>query len=54
MANDSVEDRSRSRRRAALMTVGLVIGVFLTVNASRMLAHENEGVVALLAPRNRS
>ena len=54
MPNDSGEDRTRSRRQAALMTLGLVTLVFLTVNASRMLAHENEGVVALLAPRSRS
>jgi len=54
MTNESQPDRAQGRRRALLMTLGLVVGVVLAVNASRILAHDNEGVVALLSPRGRS
>lgn len=46
--------RARSRRRAALLTLGLVVGIVLAVNVSRVLARGNEGFVALFAPRGRS
>jgi polysaccharide chain length determinant protein (PEP-CTERM system associated) len=46
--------RARGRRQAALLALGLIIGIAFTVKASRILASENDGVVALLAPRGRS
>ncbi len=54
MSSDSTLDRARVRRRAALLALSLVLGVALAVNVARILARENEGVVALLAPRGRS
>jgi polysaccharide biosynthesis transport protein len=54
LANDSAVDRSRARWRAVLLTAGLFVGIAFAVNASRMFARENEGVVALFAPRGRS
>lgn len=51
LSNESDLDRSRARRPAALLTLGLVVGIALAVNVSRILARENEGVVALFAPR---
>jgi polysaccharide biosynthesis transport protein len=54
MATDSALDRTVARRRTALLTLGLVLAMTLAVNVSRILAHGNEGVVALLAPRGRS
>ncbi len=53
--NDASDlDRARRRWRAALLTLGLVVGIALAVNVSRILARENEGIVALFAPRGRS
>ena len=54
MANESAVDRARRRWRSALLALGLVLGIACAVNVSRFLARENEGVVALLAPRGRS
>lgn len=53
MAGESDLDRARGRWRTALLTLGLVLGIGLAVSGSRILARENEGVVALLAPRGR-
>jgi len=50
---ESPIDRTRARRRASLLALALVAGIVLTVNASRAVARDNEGVVALLAPRGR-
>jgi len=54
IANLSNLDRSQGRMRAALLTAGVVVGIFLAVNVSRLVARDNEGVVALFAPRGRS
>lgn len=53
MSTASDADRSRARRRAALLALGLVLGMAVAVNVSRILARDNEGVVALFAPRGR-
>ena len=53
MSTESALDRTRARRRSSLLALGLLAGVFLTVNASRIMAQDNEGVVSLLAPRGR-
>ncbi|MBK5257918.1 MAG: hypothetical protein JJE39_17985 [Vicinamibacteria bacterium] len=52
--NETDADRQRGRLRAAILTLGLIIGVALSMGAARVLAQNNEGVVALLAPRGRS
>jgi polysaccharide chain length determinant protein (PEP-CTERM system associated) len=54
MSNGSALDRSRGRWRVALLSLGLVLGIFVTVNVFRLLGRNNEGVVALFAPRGRS
>ena len=54
MSTESALDRTRARRRAVLLALGLVAGMVLTINGSRIMARDNEGVVALLAPRGRS
>lgn len=46
--------RAQRQRRAALLALGLVIGIALTVYVSRILARDNEEVVALFAPRGRT
>jgi polysaccharide chain length determinant protein (PEP-CTERM system associated) len=54
MSTDSAVDRTRARRRGLLMALGLMAAMVLTVSGSRIMARDNEGVVALLAPRGRS
>jgi polysaccharide chain length determinant protein (PEP-CTERM system associated) len=54
MSNETPLDRALARRRAVLLTLGLVAGITFTVNVSRALARNNEGAVALFAPRGRS
>ncbi len=53
MSTSSAQDRARDRRRAALLSLTLIVGIVLTVHATRFLAHGNEGATALLAPRGR-
>jgi polysaccharide biosynthesis transport protein len=54
LPDESAGDRRRRRVRAALLSLGLVLGIALAVNVSRVVARDNEGVVALFAPRGRS
>jgi polysaccharide chain length determinant protein (PEP-CTERM system associated) len=53
MSTDSAADRTRARRRAALLALGLTAGLVIAVSASRLVAQDNETVVAILAPRGR-
>jgi hypothetical protein len=54
LSEESAVDRAGRRRRSALLALGLALGLACAVSVSRLLARENEGVVALLAPRGRS
>jgi succinoglycan biosynthesis transport protein ExoP len=53
MTSESPRDRSMARWRAVVLALFLVVGVTLTVHASSLLAHGNEGIVSVLAPRGR-
>jgi hypothetical protein len=53
LAGESAKDRAQARRRASLLALGLIAGIVFTVTASTSVARDNEGVVALLAPRGR-
>jgi protein tyrosine kinase modulator len=46
--------RERSRRRAAVFAVGLLLAMVGVAGVSRMMASEKEGIVALVAPGGRS
>lgn len=53
MSTVSAADRTEGRRRAALLALGLVVGMILAVSASRVIAQDNEAIVSILAPRGR-
>ena len=52
--NESEADRGRGRFRALALTFVLILGMAASIGAARFLGQNNEGVVALLAPRGRS
>jgi uncharacterized protein involved in exopolysaccharide biosynthesis len=52
--NESEADRGRGRFRALALTLVLILGMAASIGAARFLGQNNEGVVALLAPRGRS
>jgi polysaccharide chain length determinant protein (PEP-CTERM system associated) len=53
-ADESALNRRRRRWRAAFLSLGLVLGSALAMKVSQVMARDNEGVVALFAPRGRS
>jgi hypothetical protein len=53
MSSGAASDHRTARRRAALLALGLLVGIGAAAGVAQRLARDNEGVVALLAPRGR-